>query len=655
MGHVARNTISAMPRHLREQRFWRIQIIVLAVTSIHYGLELSGRVEADGLAHDIAMTLYTIPLLYAALLFGWEGAVMTGLLAAVLMAPSTVVWHEGGYLWLAEVAQLGIVIAVGLVVAWRVDREARQREIAERISTELLRAQQEADIASRAKSEFLSRMSHELRTPLNVILGFGQLLEMDVDDGSRPEYVNHILAAGHHLLGLVNEALDLSRAESGRLAISLEPVELWAVINEAVQMIEPLAAQRHIVLTTAGAGDACWARADSQRAKQVFLNLLSNAIKYSPEGGRVVVMAGPSGGGRIRAEVVDTGPGIALDKVDRLFSPFDRLGAEATQIEGTGLGLTIAKALVEAMGGSIGVETTPGEGSTFWLELEPSLPSARHGMATIPAPAGKSTGSSPLRVLYVDDNSANLTLIRKVCERRPSVQLMTATDGARGIELARQEQPDLILLDLHLPDISGADVLKQLKSEAPLAEIPVVIVSADAIPAQIQTLIAAGARNYVTKPIHVEEILRLFDELAEALANRGANGSIPPQDGSVLVVEDDAALRKLIARILNGQGYEVFTAADSFEAIAVCESVTINLLVADVTLPGMLGTELARIVQERHPDTAVLYVTGHADDDLAGRTARPTEALLQKPFSADSLVTVARMLIDAGRQTSPVA
>lgn len=358
----AMDTVVVIPRRLRERRFWRIQFIVLTVTAIHYGLELSGKVEPDGLAHDMAMTLYTIPLLYAALLFGWEGAIMTGIFAAALMAPSTIIWHESSYLWVSEVVQLAIVIAVGLLVAWRVDREARQREIAERTSRELLSAQQEADSASRAKSEFLSRMSHELRTPLNVILGFGQLLEMDTDDRSRPEYVNHILTAGHHLLGLVNEALDLSRAESGRLSMSLESVELMAVMNEAVQMIEPLASQRQITLTTSCSCDSCWVKADSQRLKQVFLNLLSNAVKYSSEGGSVAVVTRAEEGGRMRAEVVDTGPGIPPDKVSRLFSPFDRLGAEATQIEGTGLGLTIAKALMEAMGGSIGVETSPGEG-----------------------------------------------------------------------------------------------------------------------------------------------------------------------------------------------------------------------------------------------------------------------------------------------------
>lgn len=235
------------------------------------------------------------------------------------------------------------------------------------------------------------------------------------------------------------------------------------------------------------------------------------------------------------------------------------------------------------------------------------------------------------------------------------MRLATATNGALGIELARQQRPDLILLDVHLPDISGADVLRQLKDEAPLAGIPVVMVSADAIPAQINALLAAGARQYVTKPIHVDEILALFDELAGALARQRANRVDEQQGCSVLVVEDDASLRRLIAKILNGQGCEVFTAADSFEAIAVCESVAINLLVTDVTLPGMPGTELARILQDRHPETAVLYVTGHSDDELASRTVRPNEALLRKPFTADSLVAAARTLLDAGRQSNPAA
>ncbi len=650
MKRAARRAVSAFPDHRRERHFWVVQAFVLAATSIHYGLELSGRVEPDGLSHDVAMTLYTVPLLYAALIFGWEGAILTGLFAAALLAPATFVWHESGYLWLAEVSQLAIVIAVGLVVAWRVEREARQRELAEQTSQQLLMAQQHADAANKAKSEFLSRMSHELRTPLNVILGFGQLLEMDADDEPRREYIDHILVAGNHLLGLVNEALDLTRAESGRLEISLEPVQLRAVIDEAVQMIAPLAAQRQIRVMTSDTGAGGWAKADAQRLRQVFLNLLSNAIKYSPEDSDVIVTARPAGQGRIRAEVVDAGPGIPADKIGRLFSPFDRLGAEATPIEGTGLGLTIAKAFLEAMGGAIGVKTSPGKGSTFWLELDEAIAAASPRTVTEPTSSGSPAVSSGLRVLYVEDNLANLALVRKVCERRPFVELLTGMRGAHGLELARQQRPDLILLDLHLPDMPGAEVLRQLKSDASLAEIPVVIVSADAIPAQVQRLLDAGAQSYMTKPIRVNELVALLDDVAESLARPETVDAASTSRPAVLVVEDDASLRKLTARILEGQGYDVFTAADSAEAITVCQSVTINLLLTDLTLPGMGGTELARVAREQHPAISVLYVTGHTTDELATSGATSTEALLQKPFTADALVALTRNLLRARRE-----
>ena len=382
--------------------------------------------------------------------------------------------------------------------------------------------------ASRAKSEFLSRMSHELRTPLNAILGFAQLLEMDHLTSEQQESVAQILKAGRHLLDLINEVLDIARIEAGRLAVSIESVSVKEVIQEGLDLVAPLAVARDIQLKVEAAGlSDRFIFVDRQRLKQVLLNLLSNAVKYNRPGGAVTLSYAEVEGGRLRVNVSDTGLGIPPDRLGQLFTPFERLGAEQTGIEGTGLGLALSKRLVEAMRGTMGVDSTVGRGSTFWVEFPLSVEEQPVTQRTAegPRPAGVAEAArGAFTVLYIEDNLSNLELIQHLLSRRPEIKLLSAMQGRLGLDLAREHRPDLILLDVHLPDIPGAEMVRLLREDRKTRDIPVVAVSADALPTQIQRLLAAGARAYLTKPLEVRKFLDVVDEvLAEILKKRSAS------------------------------------------------------------------------------------------------------------------------------------
>ncbi|PYN80841.1 MAG: histidine kinase [Candidatus Rokuibacteriota bacterium] len=374
-------------------------------------------------------------------------------------------------------------------------------------------AEAEAERANQAKSDFLSRMSHELRTPLNGILGFAQLLELEELGPDQSESVEHILKAGRHLLSLINEVLDISRIEAGRLQLSLEPVQVGETVRAALDLVCPLAAQHDIELRANGADVSQHILADRQRLQQVLLNLLSNAVKYNHAGGTVTVSCEDGAGERLRIVVTDTGRGISPEMFRRLFTPFDRLGAEATGVEGTGLGLALSKHLVEAMGGTLAVVSELGAGSAFTVEF----PLAGAPAAVLDAPGAPPTGrdeptAAPRLVLYIEDNLSNLRLIEQVLSRRPHTTLLSAMQGQVGLDLAREHRPDMILLDLHLPDLPGDEVLRRLLDEPRTRQIPVVILSADATPGQSERLLAAGARAYLTKPLDVRQFLALVDE-----------------------------------------------------------------------------------------------------------------------------------------------
>jgi signal transduction histidine kinase/ActR/RegA family two-component response regulator len=379
-------------------------------------------------------------------------------------------------------------------------------------------AREDAERANRAKDEFLSRMSHELRTPLNAILGFGQLLEMDGLEPDHQESVQQILKGGRHLLDLINEVLDIARIASGTIPLSPEPIPLLDALRETIDLIQPLAAEQGIVVAPTQSWPAdCFVLADKQRLKQVLLNLLSNAVKYNRPEGTVTVRCVQAPAGRLRVEVADQGAGIAQEMVDRLFVPFDRLGAEATGIEGTGLGLAVSKRLVEAMDGILGVQSAPGAGSTFFFEL-PSVAAAELAERGVVPNRTSAAMEETQTILYIEDNSANFALIERALAQRSRLRLIGAMLGREGVDLAVRAAPALILLDLHLPDVGGEEVLRLLRADPVTEDTPVIVISADATPGRIRRLLAAGARAYLTKPL---DMGRFFEAVDEALEARG--------------------------------------------------------------------------------------------------------------------------------------
>jgi signal transduction histidine kinase len=370
----------------------------------------------------------------------------------------------------------------------------------------------EAERANQAKTDFLSRVSHELRTPLNSILGFGQLLEMEELTDRQSSSVQWILRGGEHLLALINEILDIEQIESGRISLLLEPVHLATAVEDVLQLVRPIA-DRAGVRLAAPTGDVhIYVRADRQRLKQVFLNLLSNAVKFNHEGGEVHITCEQASDETVRIDVADTGLGIAEDRMHELFTPFARLGADQLGIEGTGLGLTLSKGLVESMGGTIGVKSTPAVGSTFWIGLRTANELDPEQQETQGPGWEAATSVIPRTILYVEDNLANLQLIEGILAFRPTVTLLSAMQGARGLELAAEHHPDLILLDLHLPDIPGEEVLRRLGADERTRNIPVVVITADASAGTSQRLLATGARALLTKPVSVPLFLSAIDE-----------------------------------------------------------------------------------------------------------------------------------------------
>ena len=406
-------------------------------------------------------------------------------------------------------------------------------------------ARRAADRANRAKSHFLSRMSHELRTPLNAVLGFGQLLQLDGLEPEQKESVDHIVKAGAHLLELIDEVLDIARVESGQLRLSMEPVSVCDVLTEGIGMVRPLAAARGVTLVEDFSRCSnAHVRADRQRLRQVMVNLLANAVKYNRDGGTVTVSCDPSGDGTLRLVVVDTGIGMAEHDLARLFQPFERLGAENSDVEGTGLGLALTKQLVEVMGGVIGVISRVGVGSSFSVELPlVEAPVALAAEAVTERRPAANADHASRTVLYVEDNLSNVKLVERVVSRRPEVQLMVAMLGGLALELAREHRPSLILLDLHLPDMSGEEVLRRLRADPRTAATPVVVLSADATAGQVQRLRADGAADYLTKPFDIPRLLELID--GNALPRPDATPAAPALSQDPLAADTVAALRDL--------------------------------------------------------------------------------------------------------------
>jgi signal transduction histidine kinase/CheY-like chemotaxis protein len=391
----------------------------------------------------------------------------------------------------------------------------------ERRTAQLAASRDEAERANQAKSEFLSRMSHELRTPMNAILGFGQLLERSsaVPLANRG-WVREIVVAGEHLLELINDVLDLARVESGKFTVSPEPVALRPLIEECLTLLRPLAEADGVRLLEASRHCDVQMRADRTRLKQVLLNLLSNAVKYNRRNGSVNVVCVAELSGTVPTvcvRVSDTGAGLTREQTARLFVPFERLEADQQRIEGTGIGLALSKRLVEAMGGAIGVESTPGSGSTFWVRLplaaDPIVESATDDDEAAPS---ERMPLAPIDVLCIEDNPANLRLIEGIFARQTNIRLLSALAPGLGLELARTHRPALILLDINLPDMDGFAVMQCLRENEATRQIPVLAISANAMPKDIERGKAAGFVAYMTKPIDVAELLRTVMHLVGA-------------------------------------------------------------------------------------------------------------------------------------------
>ena len=409
-----------------------------------------------------------------------------------------------------------------------VTERKRWDKVLQENTLELEKAKAIAEKANLAKSDFLSSMSHELRSPLNAILGFAQLMESDspLPTPTQKSSIDQILHAGWYLLELINDILDLAVVESGRLSLSLEPVSLPEVMLECQSMIEPLAQKRGISMTFPQFDGACYIKADRTRVKQVLINLLSNAIKYNQAGGSVIVDCSLNTPDRIRISVRDTGAGLSPEMLSQLFQSFNRLGQEASGEEGTGIGLVVSKRLVELMQGMIGVESVVGTGSVFWIELISDVdPHLEFGKAAAAAVVSLPvhTGPRPRLLLYVEDNPANLKLVEQLIARRPDMRLLTAGNGNDGISLAHGYVPDVILMDINLPGISGIEAMKIIRLDPVTSHIPIVALSANAIPRDIEKGIEAGFFRYLTKPIKVNEFLETLNVALEFATSRVTN------------------------------------------------------------------------------------------------------------------------------------
>jgi signal transduction histidine kinase/CheY-like chemotaxis protein len=455
---------------------------------------------------------------------GFSALAVSGYLAVLLYAAG-----PGGHVidWTAELAKLLFLLFASLYIASgaRPAERLRKRLVEtlrtsrlyatrlEAQSKQLEGAREQAEAGSRAKSEFLSRVSHELRTPMNAILGFGQLLQLEQLSEDQRAYVGEIMESGRHLLDVINEVLDISRVETGALTRNLEPVHLGATLSDVMERATRAAQLRAVTLPDgAPPGSDVWVKGNDRKLRQVFANLFSNAIKYNSSPGRVELTC-LSAEGRIRVGVTDTGPGLAPEEIETAFAPFQRLRPEGTS--GTGLGLSVARSLVQAMGGDIDVDTAPGAGSTFWVNLvlarAPDTEDTEFHMPETPDP---DASRGPL-VLYIDDRPENILLVKRILARRPGVKLIHVPVGLKGLELARSRLPDLVLLDLELPDISGGEVLERLREDPVTADIPVVVVSAQAGPKLVEKILASGAQAYFTMPYDVGEFLAVVDQVLE--------------------------------------------------------------------------------------------------------------------------------------------
>ncbi len=394
-----------------------------------------------------------------------------------------------------------------------------------------------AEKANRAKSEFLSSMSHELRTPLNAVLGFAQLMETatPLPSPTQKMSIDQILKGGWYLLHLINEILDLALIESGKLTMTQESIDLSEAFRDYQLVIMPMAVTHNITVRFPDDAQKRYVNADKTRIKQVMINLLSNAIKYNRPDGVVTVSCEATPVQGMRVSVSDTGLGLTPEMMQQLFQPFNRLGQESGDTDGTGIGLVVTKQLVELMGGVIGVHSEVGVGSTFWFELplsaESAIPAHLASDANPLVPAMGTANITQRTLLYVEDNPANLALVEQLIERRNDLKLLTATDGNCGVQMAREHLPDLILMDINLPGISGLEAMKLLRANPQTAHIPIIALSANAVLHEIEQALKAGFVRYLTKPIRINEFMDALDVVLNQLSQKGVKNKVFLQKG----------------------------------------------------------------------------------------------------------------------------
>ena len=551
----------------------------------------------------------------------------------------------------------------------------RLDQVLQEKNVELESAKSVAEQANLAKSDFLSSMSHELRSPLNAILGFAQLMESDPQSPtpSQKESIAQILDAGWHLLNLINEILDLAVIESGTVSLSGESVSLDEVMVECRAMMEPLAHQRGVSMTFPRFDTPCFVSSDRTRLKQILINLLSNAIKYNTAQGAVVVNYAVSTPDRIRITIKDTGAGLPPEKLAQLFQPFNRLGQEAGGEEGTGIGLVVTRRLVELMGGAIGVDSTVGAGSAFWIELL-SAAAPQFVDEGVEAAAGArpqvTDGTRPRTLLCVEDNPANLKLVEELVARHPELRLLTAANGTLGVALARAAQPEMILMDVNLPDISGIEAMRILRDDPLTAHIPIVALSANAMPRDIMKGLEAGFFRYLTKPIKVNEFmdtLRLALECADQRAAEPgrvcplpAAGIVTPAPRTpglrILVAEDHPVNQEVARQILQRLGHHVEIAADGRAALAALgqpRREAIDLVLMDVQMPVMGGLEATAAIREAERATGthlpIVALTAHARrGDRERYLAAGMDGYVTKPIDGVELTRIIDQLVPPG-------
>lgn len=515
-----------------------------------------------------------------------------------------------------------------------------------RTETDLLNARIEADRANRAKSEFLSNMSHELRTPLNAILGYTQLMLYDNTITKKNHtQIENIQQAGEHLLNLINDVLDFSRIESGSMSVHLEDVELRSLLHEVRSLIRPAANLRRVsVSVDETSGTNVVVQADWTRLKQIILNLLSNAVKYNRADGKVDLRC-TIDRDRLKILVQDTGEGISADKQKQLFQPFNRLGQERGEIEGTGIGLVITRQLIEMMGGTLGVQSTPGVGSTFWIDMPCAVRSEKLHEPTAAETLVKDLKACHLYrvVLYVEDNPANMNVVRSTVETFwPNTRLIEAVTGELGVAAALREAPDLILMDINLPGIDGYEALCRIRMSDSLVDVPVYALTANAVPAEIQRALAAGFTGYLTKPLDLPSFIRVVDEcLADSPHTKTAVTQACPTCQRVLVADDDAFNVDVLRSMIEAMGYEVDMCSNGLEALNQVKKVNYGLVFMDCEMPIMTGYEATRAIRQLPTHVAnipILAVSAHQPgEDVDKREYAGFTGTMPKPINVNIL------------------